>query len=270
MKPKTSSLYSKGNLRLLGVSLRPLAMEKAAGLLKDDRYQTIDLANSDLGFEVEDGRVHLSETAMALAGAAAVLYGSSSLLDQALDFKIRTQIPIGRLRAAGLGASLNLDAPGIADGPVDLTILIGGTAQKPRVELRTGVVEDLQAAATALVEEQVGEVIDEALEKARAAGDALVAEARRAAEALAAEAEAAGEKLEKEADKAADKLMKEAKGNAVAEAAAKETGKKLRQEAREKAGKLEKEAKKKGDALVSKAEAEKQALISAAEQKAGR
>lgn len=270
MTPDLSSLYSKGSLSALGLTLSPAFLEKAAGLLKDDRFKNLTLDKQGLGFEITDGRVQLSETAMLLGGVAAALAGSTGVLDQSLDLKIQTQVPLAKLKAAGLGSSLQLDKLGITDGPVDLTILIGGTFDKPRVELKTGLIADLKEQATALVEEKVGEVVDEALAQAKAAGDKLVAEAEKAAAALVSEAEKAGEKLKAEADKSADKLVKDAAGNPLKEAAAKEAGKKLREEAASGAKKLKKEAQKKGEALVSKAQTERDSLIQKAEAKAGR
>ncbi len=269
MVPDLSSLYSKGTLSALGLTLSPGFLEKAAGMLKDERFKELKLDKEGLGFEIQQGRVRLDKTAMLVGGAVALLAGSTGVLDQTLDLQIQTKVPLEKLQAAGLGASLGLEKVSVK-GPVDLTIVVGGTFADPKVTLRTGLLEDLKAQATAVVEEKVGEVVDQALAAAKEAGDKLVAEAQKAADRLVAEAVSAGDKLKKEADKAANKLVTDAGSNPVKKAAAEEAGKKLREEAADNAKKLKKEAQKKGEALVTKAEGERDALIQKAEAKAGR
>lgn len=250
MSPDLSTLYSQGDLSAVNLRLSPAFLKKVSDVMKDKSFGSIVLDNHKLGFEIEQGKVHISPTMLLLAGAAATLAGSTGVLDESLDLDLKTDVPLPKAKASGL-----LQEAGVAKGgKVPLRIQVGGTFDKPTVKTNLG---DLAA-------EVVDAGVDKAVEAAKKAGDKLIDEAEVAGDALISEAKKAGDKLREEAKKGSDRLVKEAGKNPVAVAAAKEAGKKLKKEADEKAGKLVKAAEKKKDELVEKARDKKDQLIEAA------
>lgn len=275
MSPDLDALYSKGVLVTKGVTVAPKFMGQVADFLKNDSYRKLDLGNTDLSYEIRDGRVNLEPMNLNVGGVNGTLSGSTGL-DQTLNLDLKTAVPVGNVQAASLLNQLGASQ----GGKVDLTARITGTFKEPKVSTSLGditgnVVETIKEEVTKKVEEVKQDVINKAneeaqklLEQARAKGDQLVAEAENQARTIRAEGKKQADNLRAEAKKKADKLIADASGNFLKEAAAKEGAKRINDEADKQAKKIEAEANKKADELVAKAKAERDRLISEAEAKA--
>lgn len=266
MAPDLPTLFSKGSLSFVGVSVVPTFMEKVSDALKNKGIKGLDLNNTSLLYLVQNGKINLDGQSLRVGGLAASLAGSVGALDQTLDLKLDLSVPVGQIKATEL-----LDSLGVAqDGDARLRIGIGGTYDKPtvKVSLADGsVVDNIREAATAAAVAVVGAEAQKLLDAAKAKGDELIAVAQKAADQLSAGAKEAGDKLRAEAKKQGDKLKAEAKGNPLAVAAANETAEKLNKEAKKKADKLQTEADRKGKAGVDAAKKEADRLVSDAQAK---
>lgn len=249
--PELQSLESVGDLRTLGVVIRPRFLKDVEKTLKASGLG-LDLSDADVGFQIRNGRLDLSPIQTRLGQLKARLSGSTGTLDRSLDLKLVVHAPASLVGQGG-------------NDTIPVRFDITGTFDNPKVKVDLGGV-------VAQVEDEVRDVArgvaDDLLAEARAQGDALVEAAEKAAAVLVKEAEKAGDKLRSVADKEGDKLVAKAKGNPIAEKAAKEAAKKLRKEADKQADKLVKAAKKKGDQGVSKAKTERDRLIAQAERSA--
>ncbi|MFN7144452.1 MAG: AsmA-like C-terminal region-containing protein [Myxococcota bacterium] len=261
LAPDLPTVFSDGRLRTKALSLAPAFLGDVAEKLGNTRFRTLDLDDADLRFEMKNGRVAIAPTSLKVGGVAATLGGTTGALDRTLDLDLAMEVPVASVKAADL-----LGAIGAAKGgAADVKVKVGGTYDKPTVRLDVGGVADaIEEKVAAVVED----VTDRLLAEARAKGDALVAEAERLAAKGIAEAKKQGDALRAEAKKRADTLAAEAKGNPLAEAAAKETKKKLLAEADKKIAKLEAEAASKARAGVDAAKKEQARLLREAEAKA--
>lgn len=275
MSPDMTKLYSKGVLKTNGVTVAPKFMSKVADVLKNDSYKQLSLGNSDLSYEVKEGRVYLDPFDVNVAGTKANISGSTGI-DQTLNLDLKSAVPLSNVQATNLLSQL-----GVAKGgKVDLTAKIEGTFTNPKVSTSLGgiantAVEAIKEEITKKVEEVKQEVVNKVneeaqklLAQAKAKGDQLVAEAEKQAAAIRAEGKKQADALRAEAKKRADQLIAEAKGNFLKEAAAKEAAKKINDEAEKQAKKVEAEANKRADDLVNAAKSERDKLISEAEAKA--
>lgn len=261
LSPELASLASVGTFGGTGLVLTAAFLSPVAEFLGDPRFGQIALDGGDVGFEVDAGKLQIDRLPVKLGPATGALRGHTGVLDASLDLVLDLAVPATAVRGAALS-----ELAGRKVETVDVRARIGGTWAAPTVKVGLG--ESLKEGVTEVVKEQVGAVVDAALERARAQGDRLVAEAEKAAEKLVAEAKKQGDRLRDEADAKAKKLVADARGNPLKEAAAKEAAKALRTEADKAADKLEKEAAKKADAGVAAAKKERDRLIAEAERRA--
>lgn len=220
MKPIYSTLFGDGRLQSTNLKVSGLkVMEALATQLKMESLRSLTPKNVDIGFHIENGRVHTKPFQLAIQQTVLRFEGSSGI-DKTLDYAVTAKLP----------ASLS---------PVGLTTLkgrIGGTFDKPIVKL------DLEQAAK---QAAVG-LADQLLKKTTGAGlDEQAVKAREALEkeaaAIRARAKAAGDKLISEADKEAQRLIDKAT-NPLLKAAAKVSAEQLKKEATKKAAELEAKA----------------------------
>lgn len=261
LSPDLASLFSDGNIQLLGLALQPEAMKKVASKVKNGRFDSIDLDDTALQFEIKNGKLRIDPTTVAIGGSKATLKGTTGTLDQSLDLRIDLEVPVKDIGAADLLGGLSV-------GTIPVVVKIGGTYTDPKVTVDVGkalenVAEDLKEQVVAEVGAKVDEAVDAALEVARKQGDALVAEAEKQAAALIAEAKSQADKLRKTAKKEGRKLVEQA-NNPVAKKLAEEGAAKLEQEADKAAKKVEREADKAAASLVDAANAERERLLTQA------
>ncbi len=289
MSPKLSSITSNGFLQTTEAILSDFTpMLSLSEKLNLNQLKEIALTNTNVSFEVLDGKVWLKKPVDFKAGAIQVhvLEEGYTTFDQLLNYKMKLDVPRS---AFGSGASAVLNSllsevnkSGTSFKPsdvIEVNALLGGTITNPKI---TTSLKELKQSAVDQVKDEVKKVIDDKKEevkkkvedtkadliaKAEAKGDALIAEAKVKGDQLRAEAKKQGDALIAEADKQAQKLMDEAGNNPLKKKGAQVAGDKLKKEAREKADALNAKADKEARDLVAKAEAEKTRLVNEAKAK---
>jgi len=231
LNPDYSTLLGDGRLQSTNLKLSGLkVMEALATQLKMENLRSLAPKNVDIGFHIENGRIHTKPFQVAIQQTLLKFEGSSGI-DKTLDYDVMATLPASM-------ASMGLTT---------LKGSIGGTFDKPTVKL------DLEQAAK---QAAVG-LADQLLKKTTGAGiDEQAAKAKEALEkeaaAIRAKAKAAGDKLIAEADKEAQRLIDKA-SNPLLKAAAKASAEQLKKEAAKKAADLEAKAEAEIKALQNKA-----------------
>lgn len=286
MSPVLSSLTSEGFFKTSQAVLSGFTpMNSLADKLKLNDLKEVILTNTNVSYEVADGKVKLKNPVDFKVGniGVRILEEGYTTFDQGLNYVMKLDVPAAAIGASAGGVldnmlkEVNRSGTDLKAGErLNINALVGGTIQKPVISTS---LKDIGKDAINQVKDQAKQVIDntkkEALEKANAAkakliadaeakGDALIAEARKKAEQLKAEAKKQGDALIAEADKRAEQLVKEAGVNPIKKEAARRLGDAGKKEAREKAAQLNTEAEKQGNDLISKAEAEKARLVAEA------
>lgn len=274
MSPDLNSIAASGRLNTSDLITSGSYLSQLATYLNNPKYQQLNVKPINLSFEIKDGRVEVEPFDMNIGGQKATAGGSSGL-DQSLDFKVDTELPLSAVKAKSLVAPF--ESLGISKVPFSL--LIGGELTKPTIKPSFG---DLGSQLKNKVKEQISTVVDSAktrvkdelnkqkeklIKEAEAQGDRLVAEARQQGERLKSEAATQAKRIREEGEKAAQKILSEAGNNPLKKVAAERLAEETRKQANQKADKLEQEANKQANALVSKAEAEKERLINEAKNK---
>jgi len=260
--PELSLLASKGALQTYDVALTPAALARVAEQLMDPKFKRIELNKQNLLYELVDGQLKLQPADVLLGGVPAKLSGGAGVLDQTMDLALDLRLPTASLK----GAPFLAGAAALGE-QVDVRVKLTGGWDNPKVGVTLGqaVAAAVKEQVTARVSEQVGAVSADAIAAAKANGDKLVAEAERQAARLNLEAKQGADRLRAEAKTAGDKLISDAQGKPLAQAAARESAKKLKEQADKRANALVVEADKKGKALVSGAQQKRDALVREAE-----
>lgn len=230
LKPNYSTLFGDGRLQSTNLKLSGLkVMEALATQLKMENLRSLAPKNVDIGFHIENGRIHTKPFQVAIQQTLLKFEGSSGI-DKTLDYDVMATLPASM-------ASMGLTT---------LKGSIGGTFDKPTVKLDLEQVAKQAAVGLAdqLLKKTTGAGIDEQAAKAK---EALEKEAA----AIRAKAKAAGDKLIAEADKEAQRLIDKA-SNPLLKAAAKASAEQLKKEAAKKAADLEAKAEAEIKALQDK------------------
>lgn len=252
LSPDLASLFSDGRLQLHGVTLKPEVMKKVATTLNAPAFEQIDLQNTALVYQIANGRLHVRPTPFRLGGVQATLTGHTGTLDQTLDLRIDSDVPVGKLGTA---------IPGLTVGNVPLVVRIGGTFTHPDVRVDLGgAVDSIIADVKDQLADKAEAALDDALAAAREQGEALLAEAQKRADALLAAAAEQARNIRKAARQEGQKLVNQAK-NPVAKKAAEVAANKLTQEADKAASKVEREARNAADKLMAEARAQQEKLL---------
>jgi hypothetical protein len=275
MSPKLNTVNSKGRLASQSIAIvNSKVFGKAADLLKNDDFRNPSLKNIDAGFTISNGVVALDPFDTEIAGVK-MNFGGTMTLEQALDFKIKLDMPKSKLGAASDALS-SLSAAAAAKGlnigtsdNVKIGLKVTGTATDPKVGLDGGeatqnIKEQVKEQVKEVVKEQIDKGKEDARKKAREEADKLIADAEKQADAMRKESQVAAEKIRKEADINAKKVEDEAKGkNMLVQQAAKKTAEKIRKEGDEAAKKVVREADTKAQALIDRAKVEADKLTQA-------
>lgn len=286
MTPNLASITSLGFFKTTDAVLSNFTpMTALADKLKLQSLKDISLTNTNVSFEVADGKVKLKKPVDFKVSdiSVSVAEDGYTTFDQLINYTMKLKVPKGAFGTAGSNALDNLlkevNKTGTdlkAGDKLDVNVLLGGTVKQPKI---TTSLKDIGKEAVDQVKDQVKKVIDDKkqevvdkvneekqklIDQASQKGDALIAEAKKQGENIKAEAKKQGDALIAEADKAAAKLIADAGANPIKKEAAKRLGDKGKNEARDKADKLNAEAEKKANDLISKAEAEKARLIAEA------
>jgi len=254
-----SGLASRGSLLARGLTLTPTTLNAAANKLKRPQLDALELAERQLRFVIEEGKLSFEPFEAKLGGLPATVTGGAGIVDRTLDFAIDLGVPARLLAGSDLLSGLTGGAEN-----VDVRLGIGGSYDEPRVDVK---LKDGRSVGEAVVEEgleRLGLDKDARIAEARARGDALVAEAESQADKLRAEAKEQADKLRREGRQQANKLIREAGNNPIKKAAATKAADVAKNQADKAADKIEREADQRADRLVTEAKERREKLVSEA------
>jgi len=275
MEPDLNTLNGDGFMQTQNIEVKEFKpMVKLADILKNDKLKNYSLNNTNITYEIKEGRVYTKPFDVKLGNTVGTMSGSNGL-DQTIDYKMAIKIPskdlgmsdaVNKLNAQASGLGLNLKAAEF----VNVDVLIGGTFTDPKISTSLkgaagNIVNDVKEQVKEKINEEIDKAKEQAIAKAKEEAAKLVAEAKNQADKLRAEGKKAGDAIRAEAAKQAQKLLDEAGGNFIKKKLAEETGKKLKETADKQAVKVEAEANTKADQVEAKAQEEADKLIAKAE-----
>lgn len=281
MAPVMGSLQGAGTLKTKDVYIKEFKpLVEIANVLKKPELASARLENLDFSYEIADGKLITKPFDVKIDRIKANVQGSTAFEDQAIDYTMKAKVPtelfgaganelvgglLGQVNKA-VGSDMKMPAE------LDLTAKITGTIDKPVVKPVFGsggnvvqeVKENIKEAVKEEVNVQIGKAKEEALARARAEADRLVAEAQKQADDIKAKARSEAAHAKAEAYKAADDLVTQA-ANPLAKAAAKVAADKAKKVADDQERKFVAEADKRADALVNAARKRGDEIIQKAE-----
>jgi hypothetical protein len=285
MTPKFTNLNAEGFLATINGVLKGFKpLEKVAGLLKMDAFNTLEIADMKTWFEIKDGKVNVEEFPVKAANIDMKVKGSHSLT-QEMDYLIKAKVPKNLLgnnvlsNSLGSGMSALSEQAGklgidISNSPfINLGINLTGSISDPKVKISllgadgepSNLVDEAKEKIKEEVDKKVEEVkeeikeeIDNTKEDLKAKADAEIAklmdEARKTAETVKTKGYQLAEDAKKLGYDQAAKLEKEAGNNPLKKAGAKIAADKLRKETDAKVAKMKKEADQQADKVIKEAE----------------
>jgi hypothetical protein len=268
-----SSLSASGSLLTKSLILQPEVMKMVGDILGSTDFNKVLFEDANLSFGIQDGRVNVQPVDVLVGGYSATFSGSHGL-DNTMDYRLKTELPIEKIDLPKEMAAL-----GIIKGTIPVEFKIGGTLSKPTIKPVFGKAESVGELIDNVVDEVVEEVKDTVINtinkeaerimaEAKIQADNIKAEAARQAAALKAEAKKQADALKAEARKQANKILEEAKGDPLKEFAAKKAADAVIKQADKKIDKLNADANKKADDLLAKANAEADKIMKEAEERA--
>jgi hypothetical protein len=278
MSPVMNSLVGHGTLKTSNVALKDFKpLVEMSNVLKMPQLAMAKIQDVDFSYEIQDGKMITKPFNVKIDRLNANVGGSTAFADQAIDYTVKTKVPTdmfgaeaGQLVSGLLGqVNRSLGTEAKLPAELDLTAKITGTVDKPVVKpVFAGGGSNLKETVKEEVKQQLNEQIDkvkaDAIAKARAEADRLVAEARKQADDIKAKARAEAANAKAQAYKAADDLVNQA-NNPFAKAAAKVAADKAKKAADDQEAKFVAEADKRADGLVSTAQSKGDALVQKAE-----
>lgn len=268
--------YNTVNLNGI-LSLTDLSIKGADGLmevanaLKIEQFKNLTLRDVKVSYAVKDGKMTTIPFDFKIDKTEVSVEKGTVGLDKSLSYSALLNIPksiMGTQALAMLG-QLNSKAKALGlpvneSDVVKLAVKIGGTIDKPKIDVGLDKMKDqLQETVKEKVEEvkeQVKETVNKALQEAQRQADALVAEAQKQADALLKSEKVAADKILSDARAEADKMVASTT-NPLEKAAKKAAADKLLEEAQKKADKTNAEAQKKANQMVADAKAKGDKLI---------
>lgn len=235
MMPNYNDMNGRGLAKLEDASIQGEKVMKAVALVTKSKNDTIDISNTQVTFEIKNGRMYVDPYAVDYKGREAIISGSNGF-DGSIDYNIATDIPTG---AAGEAVN-NLLAQytggqSVVGDAIPVTILVSGTYDDPKVGLAkgtgTGGSKSVKSSATTAAKAELARQKKMAEEKAKAE---LAKQKQRAQEELNKKKSETEAKARAEIAKKKQELEKQKK---EAEAKAKAALAKKKQEAEEKAKK---------------------------------
>lgn len=268
MEPDLNSLNCKGNLKTQSVSVEDFEpFVKLDDALKLNKLKKIDLNNTDISYEVKNGRAFIKPMKTKIADIPVEISGSTGF-DQTIDYKWDLEVPTKLMGSQAnsalqglLSQANNLTGANAAlPEKVKVSALIGGTVTKP--EVKTGLKDAMKNAQQSLVdqgkqiiEEKKQEVIQEVKKNVEEQVNKLLAEAQKQADAIKAEGAKQAENVKAEAYKQAEELEKKG-ANPLEKIANKKLAEQTRKQGDASAKKITDEANAKADKIMSDANAQ--------------
>ena len=232
MSPALNTVDGKGVLDIADAAVEDSKVVSAiTSVTKLSNTKTIAIKDTELQFEIKDGRVFVQPFDINVGNFKTVVAGSNGI-DGSLDYDLKMTVPAGSVGTAVNSAIAKLTGDGgSVSSDIVLNLGLGGTYDNPKVNLGGAEAgQGAKQAAKAVVKEKV----DEQKEKLAAEVDekkkAAEAEARKKAEEAKQKAQAAKEEAERKAREEADRLKQEAekKANEAKEDVKEEAKKKLK------------------------------------------
>jgi len=273
LEPDLQSINAEGSLTTLALIIQPEIMQKVADIMNDEKFKSLKFKDGFVDFKIENGRVNVRPIKMNLGDFPAEFSGSQGF-DQTMDFVLRTNLPLDKIKIPKELQALNLTSGNL---PVDF--LIGGTYDNPTVKPNFGKHGGVKDAITNIVKGAVTEAKDSAvnvinkeaekiLADAAARAEAVINEAQKQADAIKAEGAKQAANIRAEAKKQGDKLIAEAGNNPLKLTAARAGADKLNSEADKSAKSVENEANKRADQVMDNARKERDKIMKEADDKA--
>ncbi len=235
MSPLLNSISGKGLLDIANAAVEDSKVVGAiTAVTKLSNTKTIAIKDTQLQFEIKNGRVFVQPFDVNIGNFKTVIAGSNGI-DGSLDYKLKMTVPAGSVGTAVNSAIAKFTGSGSnVSSDILLNLNLGGTYNDPKVGLagaeagEGGVKQVAKAAVKEKVAEQKEKLKDEVDQKKAEAE----AEARRRAEEAKQKLRAEKEAAERKAKAEADRLKQEA------EKKANEAKEDVKQEAKEKLKKL--------------------------------
>jgi len=274
MMPDLNTLTGDGVMQTKSIKVEGFkALDKLAGLLKNDKFSKLEVNDTKIKYSFKDGRVYTEPFDIKMGPVTGTMSGSNGF-DQTMDNKMSLKVPSAELGAGDAVGKLNGQASKLgmnlkAAEFVNVDVTLKGTVDDPKVSVNLkdavgSIVDDVKEQVIEQVKEKVEEVKEDLKGKAREQADKLLAEAKKQADRIRAEGKIAAKKVKAEGAKQADALKNkggnfiEKKANQVAaKGVIKQTDKqalKVEAEANKRAADVEAKAKKEADKLMAEVE----------------
>lgn len=239
MEPDLNAVKAFGTLKTEKVMVDQFPpFVKLADALKNDKLKTIEVANLNVNYLIENGRVVMKPFDTKINNIPTNISGSTGF-DQTIDYKWKMQIPKNMMGGAAASALDDMlkkanekagTTMAVGD-KINVTANFGGTVTKPTVT--TGLKDEVKSTVATVTTQVVNNAIDKAAEEAKK----ILEDAKLQCEKQKAEAQAQAEKQKQDAYAAADALVEQA-SNPIAKVAAKKAAEKAKQEADKKVQKI--------------------------------
>jgi len=260
LSPILDKVDSRGRLQTQNLELRnsPL-FGTMADLLKNERWRTPSPGNTNVGFEIKDGRLWIHDPIVMNMHSSRIEIRGDQGLDMSLNYRVDAIMPTSTI---GSGATdlLNRIPGGSRVNEFRLAGFMRGTTHNPEVSLS---VADTASTITTAVRDQVTETVTHRVDEARTQAnqeinhqiDQIMAEAQRQANNIRANAKQAADRVRAEANQGADRLISEAAGrNAIERRVAQTAADRLRSEGETNAQRLEQEGEAQAKAIMDAAQ----------------
>lgn len=273
MMPDLASLTGQGKILIAESSLKDSKFVSGLTNFIKGENQSLTLKDIKMAVSIANGKLKVQPFDLKLNNTQANIGGSTGL-DGSLDYAVKMAVPAGQLGTQVNSLLGSLTGSENASETIQLNIGVTGSYNEPKFNL-------LGSDSKSVVTQQAGNLLKdktgvdvplskeelnkEAIQRARAQANELLAEAQLRADQVKFEAKKNADKLRDEAKKQSDKLLEEAGSNILKKKAAEIAGKKLINEAEVQATKLETEGEKQAEAIMSQARQRADALISKAE-----
>lgn len=283
MMPLEPTITGKGTVQTKSVFIEGFEpLTKLASELGIKKLEKQTISDVKVSYRFENGKVITDPFTIKLDGIPTTIDGFTTF-SQEIDYNLKMDVPMDKLpqgvtaQAGSLLAQINsqLGSNVSIGSKIPVKVKITGTMTSPKISANYGdvakdAVQNIKEEVKELIKEEVKELIDntkaDAIAKAKAEADKLMAEAQKAADKVKAEAKSAADKVKAEGYKQAQDLENSAK-NPLEKGAKKIAADKLRQETDKSAKKITDEADKQAAKLLADAKTKSDNLIKTAESK---
>ncbi len=265
LMPKMESITADGGMlthNLIVKGFKPL--DKMAEALKKNEYSRMIIGNSNLTYEVKDGRVFVEPFNVKVGSLPAKLEGSNGF-DQSIDYIMNMEIPRSQFggaansvlddltnKAKSAGVDVNLG------DKIPVRVNMRGTVMEPKI---TTNLKDVADNTKEEIKDKIKDKVDEEVDKAKDKGkeelekqiQQMLAESKKQADEVRKQGKVAAKNAKDEGYKQAQAMEDNAK-NPIAKKAAKVGADKVRKESDKKAADIEKKANEKADKIEADAQ----------------